>query len=310
MQTCCPYCDTAFRVPPELIQSLDARVRCGLCNTVFNARDELEVDESADAAHPPRLPQEENTEPRSRFDFDRVEDVGVEMDDTLRIDEDSAAMQAHAVESDIDGYGAIVLSSEDESALPQADIFAGFSPDSEAHDMGSDADPDDEPVPLFAPTPRKTSGRQRWWVIGSVLLVVLVAGQWGYASRDQLLESPGVRQVVASVCLVAGCELEPLRSLEQIELLRRSVYTHPNIEDALIISLAMVNNANFEQAFPALLIRMADVRGQVVAQRDFTPEEYLESGNIGMMPPGSPVTVTLEIHDPGNDALTFELEFR
>ena len=153
--------------------------------------------------------------------------------------------------------------------------------------------------------------QRRFWVVGSCVLVLAVCIQWVYANRLELIESPQVRPLLQQLCVPLGCELEPLRDLEQIELLRRSVYSHPNIENALIISLAMVNNASYAQAFPVLLIRMADVRGQIVAQRDFLPQDYLDgTGAASDMAPGAPVTVTLAIHDPGNDALTFEREFK
>jgi len=37
----CPQCDTRFRLRPEQLQAADGNVRCGLCDRVFNAREQL-----------------------------------------------------------------------------------------------------------------------------------------------------------------------------------------------------------------------------------------------------------------------------
>ncbi|MEM7293061.1 MAG: zinc-ribbon and DUF3426 domain-containing protein [Pseudomonadota bacterium] len=314
MQTRCPYCATEFQVGEEIITGLDARVRCGMCHTVFNARDHLRVEEEEEIASPiGALPKEDDSpaegqgtaQQSSRFDFDRVQDIGVEMDDTLRIEDEE-------LEEEEDDTPPLMVPEAPPSA-PQPDIF---SEDDAASDEsivdeaeGEHRDVDEVPDLIPGLAERKRS-RRAPWLAGSLLLMLLVAGQWMYANRGEVMASAQVRPALQYACQWIGCALEPLRDLEAIELLRRSVYSHPNIENALIISLAMVNNATFEQSFPVLMIRMADVRGEIVAQRDFLPEDYLDdSGVSGDMAPGVPVTVTLEIHDPGNDALTFELEF-
>lgn len=48
-QTCCPHCQTAFRVTPDQLSARDGRVRCGKCHQVFNALDYL-LDEEPDVA--------------------------------------------------------------------------------------------------------------------------------------------------------------------------------------------------------------------------------------------------------------------
>lgn len=41
MKTCCPECQTTFRVTPEQLKARAGKVRCGQCQTVFNALDSL-----------------------------------------------------------------------------------------------------------------------------------------------------------------------------------------------------------------------------------------------------------------------------
>jgi len=50
----------------------------------------------------------------------------------------------------------------------------------------------------------------------------------------------------------------------------------------------------------------------LVALREFTPEEYLDSGlrDITQMPVMAPVQIDLALMDPGNDAVNYTLAFR
>ena len=74
----------------------------------------------------------------------------------------------------------------------------------------------------------------------------------------------------------------------------------------------MVNNANFAQPYPLIELTATSLRGQLIAGRRFKPDEYLqgEAANAELMPPRTPVHVSLEIQDPGEEALNFEVKFR
>jgi predicted Zn finger-like uncharacterized protein len=292
MQTSCPYCETLFNVDDELVQALDARVRCGQCRTIFNARDRL-LAKSV---------------------------IGDESPETESYIQETPSLQVEARPPRFDGQSVneqyLKVSpdgSDDEPENPpvaevQRNIFedVGTNWDEPSEDPESEEDA----FELFKQPKPVSAGKTVWWLLGSLLLLAAGAGQWVYAYRATIVASPQIRPALLLACGYLDCELDPLRAVGQINILRRSVYSHPNIDNALIISLAMINNADYAQPFPILAIRMANVRGQFVAQRHFEPENYLDAPTAsGMMSPGAPVTVTLEIQDPGKDALTFELDF-
>ena len=56
MLTRCPACTTSFRVTPDQLKARGGKVRCGKCQTVFNALDSL-VDTPPPAAAPATAPQ-------------------------------------------------------------------------------------------------------------------------------------------------------------------------------------------------------------------------------------------------------------
>ena len=102
-----------------------------------------------------------------------------------------------------------------------------------------------------------------------------------------------------------------MRDPSKIELIVRNIYSHPNEKNALIINVTMHNNAEFAQAYPVMQIDFSDIRGGSVAARRFLPTEYLplETQQSGPLAPDSSISFSMEIKDPGKQALTYEFNF-
>ena len=154
-------------------------------------------------------------------------------------------------------------------------------------------------------------GRTLAWTFGCLLLAGGLAGQYVWYELDRLYQEPQLQPTLQELCSVTGCELPERKDVSRIELVSRNVYSHPNVEGALMISTTMVNNAPFAQAYPMLGINFSDIRGKTVAARRFLPHEYLGAPVPAdlKMEPGVPVTVNLEVVDPGDQALSFQFEF-
>ncbi len=149
------------------------------------------------------------------------------------------------------------------------------------------------------------------WSLGAALLCLGLLLQMAYVERERLLKHERIGFYLADWCQrIPRCVLPPARDLSRVQLVSRSVYSHPNIEGVLIVNAVITNSAAFSQPYPVLLISMSNIRGQVIAERYFTPVEYLiaESDSAGMEP-GKSVPVTLAVMDPGQDAMAFELDF-
>ena len=54
MKTRCPECPTTFRVSPEQLKARAGKVRCGQCQSIFNALDSL-LEENPDTAQSPTV---------------------------------------------------------------------------------------------------------------------------------------------------------------------------------------------------------------------------------------------------------------
>ncbi len=141
-------------------------------------------------------------------------------------------------------------------------------------------------------------------LLASVIAVV-------HVSRNQLASHPVGHAVASSWCAVVGCELTPAKDYSLIRLVRRQIQAHATRDDALVVSLAMVNDAHFAQDFPVLVVNMTDRAGKVIASGEFAPALYLDDFDDSvLMQPGRAVDVELAVEDPGTQAVSFDLAFR
>ncbi len=153
----------------------------------------------------------------------------------------------------------------------------------------------------------------RWiglWAAANVVLLVALCAQLIFVQRDAFAQDPTMRPLIARMCTLAGCEMPTRRAVDRIELVRRNVYAHPNVEDALIIDAKFINNADFPQPYPVVTVSLGDIRGKPLIRRNFSPREYRpELDPNARVAPGSPVQISLEVIDPGREARTFQIGF-
>ncbi len=145
---------------------------------------------------------------------------------------------------------------------------------------------------------------------GILLLLAFSVVQVVYYQRYQLIEKPQFQKQVSNLCELLPCDELQFSSLRQIKLLERNLFTHPVQPDALMVTGSFVNQAPFKQKLPGLLVSLFDLQGNLIANRLFSPVEYLLSNkNRSIMLPDNPIQFRLEIIDPGTSALTYEFEF-
>ncbi len=159
------------------------------------------------------------------------------------------------------------------------------------------------------------------WAAGTLLLTATLVTQYAWFNRDQLNQVPQVQAWLEKACQQFECKNISMREPSKIELLTRNVYSHPNEKNALVINVTMKNNADFAQPYPVMQVAFSDVRGGKVAARRFLPAEYLPAHQAGteqinanieqytLFEPGTNMTFTMEIQDPGKQAMTYEFDF-
>ncbi len=193
----------------------------------------------------------------------------------------------------------------------QVDIDAEpDEPDSSAtEDSAEVLDSAEAALPISLPQEKKSPWLFRGMMF--LLLCVLAGGLYIARERNSLRNNPIARPVLVAACAVFNCEVPQRVDLSSLRVLQRSVFSHPTIDNALVINVGFRNEATFDQQYPVLVIRLSDRNGRLVAKRDFLPADYLEQWHSSdTLDAGKRLDISLEVNDPGQNARSFELDFR
>ncbi|MDH5423483.1 MAG: zinc-ribbon domain-containing protein [Gammaproteobacteria bacterium] len=149
------------------------------------------------------------------------------------------------------------------------------------------------------------------WSVGIIALLLIATAQLVYFNRTLLASKTELRPYMFQFCALARCEIADLKDINRIELSSKNVYSHPNVDNALMITAVIVNQAAFAQKYPALQISFTNLVGDIVMARQFKPSEYLNTSEdkLSDMQPGLPVQIILEVLDPGKAATAYEFSF-
>jgi predicted Zn finger-like uncharacterized protein len=150
----------------------------------------------------------------------------------------------------------------------------------------------------------------KWGALSLAALLVLAA-QYLVFNFNELSRSAGWRPFYANVCGAVGCKLPSMSDVSRLRGSNLVVRSHPQVADALVVDVIVTNDAQHPQPFPLLELGFTSLNGRAIASRRFLPEEYLRGDLKGMelMPTGVPVRLSLEILDPGGDAVNYTLRF-
>ncbi|HAJ75040.1 MAG TPA: hypothetical protein DCM64_01150 [Gammaproteobacteria bacterium] len=163
-----------------------------------------------------------------------------------------------------------------------------------------------------------TAGKQRYWgrqiafTLVSILLGAMLAGQYLWRHMTLYSQVSRVRPVYELACSWIDCSLPVYSNIDEIRSENLAIRSHPQLDNSLMVNVAFRNTANFPQPFPVLILSFNSPTNDIVALREFAPQEYLDSAlqSINLMPVMSPVQVDMEIVDPGPGASNYTLAFR
>ena len=269
MQTQCPHCNTKFRVTENQLQAADGFVRCGVCEEVFNTTAVIDTEIINQETPPPEFSDEP-----------LISDENIESNE-INSDEVSS-FETHKEMYDL-------FDKEDDESLQHLvpeKYRDTYSPQSHS----------------LLPTVL--------WSLGILTLIATLALEYVWFNRNQFMPVPELQTVFKQLCQHLECSDASMRDPDEIELITRNVYSHPKEKNALLVDIIMKNNAPFAQPFPVIQIDFSDIRGGTVAARRFYPDEYLPPDTqTSLLKPNVNTSVSLEIQDPGKQAMTYEFNF-
>ena len=167
--------------------------------------------------------------------------------------------------------------------------------------------------PIAAPYVDRVPLRRRLlWSAAALAAAALLVYQVGWAHFDRLALYEPLRPWYARVCSWADCELPLLQAVDRIRTRELVVRSHPDEDDALLLEVTLVNEANFEQPFPAITLTFSNLNRDIVAQRILEPGEYLAGDDpaTASMRPSQARRIRLGLRDPGKDAINYRIDLR
>lgn len=188
-------------------------------------------------------------------------------------------------------------------------------PQAFAADAGAPASGEDFAQLKFSPRfarEARSSGARRWpWLVACLILLLLLCAQLAWAKREDLVADPTTGPLLRQLCAGVGCNLPLVQDTTHLRLLARDVQAHPSVPGALLISATVNNDASFDQPWPVVVVTLSDVDGKRLAMRRLRPSEYLGDGAAFAqgLAAGSNAALVLEVEDPGNKAVAFEIGF-
>jgi len=155
-----------------------------------------------------------------------------------------------------------------------------------------------------------------WLFLISLSVLFLIAQHIHFNSHDYSL-NPIYRPLVKNLCAISQCDIALPQKPNLIEVVDGTqVVPNSHLKDILDIKLSFRNKAEFIQSYPKLKIIFSDTLGKLIAQRVFSPHEYLGDAKVdahqleqGLLPKQQS-QVLLQIVDPSPEAsLSFEVHF-
>jgi len=313
LATRCTSCGTAFRVVQDQLKVSEGWVRCGRCDSVFNALEglfDLGRDAPADWKEEPVDPIVASLAPPpaewSSLPSPRDDTAVGESDDA-----DSGRSDGEARESDLgellsDPVDAHLFGPRKRSeAKPKPAGQLGRRDRVEFSDARFDSDlfpdndtstPDTELATLTvtdsgafalesAVRPdfvRRADRHARWQstsvrsalAVACVLAALLLAAQAANHHRDILAARwPSLLPVLTAWCRAPQCRIEAPRRIDEV-LVESTALTRAAAQDAFVLSVTLRSRSELTLALPSIDLTLTDANGRLVARRALAPRDF------------------------------------
>jgi hypothetical protein len=150
------------------------------------------------------------------------------------------------------------------------------------------------------------------WIAAALVLTLVVGFNLARFYQLPLLQHPVVQPLLATLGIEQAAAVSPTPDPDGVEVLARTINPHPYRPGVLLLTTSIVSRSTDVQPYPDVDVTLMDIRGRRLSRKLFKPADYLTSTaqlRSGMAP-GSHLTFSLEIENPGNAATGFELQFR
>ena len=226
------------------------------------------------------------------------------MSPALEVDEDETSCLTDARYEEYLSYAESGGASGDQHVGEDSSVYPGSTVPSLALPLH------DDPEFLLQDRRRLFTARSLKWLPGIALMIVVAIGQVVFFRLGVYAQMAEYRPTYVFVCGYLGCQVPEYENHDELRTRELVIRSHPVEPKALLVDVLLLNSGPFSQTFPGLSLEFYNVDGEVVASRVFKASEYLggEMRGLKLMPAETEVRLSLEMIDPGNDALGYQME--
>jgi predicted Zn finger-like uncharacterized protein len=149
-----------------------------------------------------------------------------------------------------------------------------------------------------------------FWIVSGIFLLVSGVLQYLWFNKEIYAQQIEYRPYYENLCNHIGCALPEYRNPRVLIAKNLLIRSHTEIEGALLVDALLENSGPYRQEFPDLKLLFKDIENLPVAAKRFTPMDYLagELRGLRYIPANTEVRFSIEILDPGENALGYSLE--
>jgi predicted Zn finger-like uncharacterized protein len=314
--TQCPNCQTTFRVTSEILRVAHGQVRCGRCQTQFDAIERLVEEEAVSQSPSGRYPRASESAVRkaSTIEVDEpasheeitLEGRRIEISGTYEIPSGAGEDGEPQIRQEVVEEWVEIADDEPEatpdaesSSIPEYDLREAAEESAEIEEDAAEAEPTPPPPPP-PPRPaaqpyrrRKTdtpapdelellakpvvrSSAAKWWKYVLPPLAVLLVVQIVDYNSPKLATHPSIGPPLIGVYQKLHLPITPNWNLHAYKIEHWPIMSEPGSVGTLRVRANITNLAPFPQPYPLLRLVLADRFGTQVRARDFDPSEYLD----------------------------------
>jgi predicted Zn finger-like uncharacterized protein len=183
--------------------------------------------------------------------------------------------------------------------MVQAELPVGYDDPIENAEAEFDGD-------IALPPPEDDDEQERRWLWPGVSAALFVLLLLQFVWMGQTPGSP-----VAGLFGGASGPDSGLDPNETIQIVSRDLHAHPSLDDAVVVSASLRNQADTAVPFPVIEVRFYDASQQVLGVRRLRPEEYLRDSETieAGLPAGIMMPVLLEFVVGTSTPAGFQMRF-
>ena len=277
--TSCPACETQFLLTTEHIKAHRGKVQCGQCEHIFNAKNRLT--EVSDDIHSP-AEYKASLEPEQQANLPNAL-PNITQNNAQDIAQNNEDKPINAVLEGV--LGAVPnLDNLNTNTTLYAQAEDPFIGDQTHINIDDNYSYEDE-TPIFIDdlaNKVKLEKKQTKLNIGLLLLglslLILASLQTIYFLRSKISsEYPQFKPYLVQACGALQCDIAMPKNLDLLTIDDSDMQESETYEKVIDFSSLLINNANYNQAYPNIELTLTDTDDKPVIRKLITPTEYLKT---------------------------------